>query len=179
MGSSSSVDESAGQGTAALAPETPRSAGPLNPICCGGIHHVSARQFEELIAAIDRRDAEAAAEMPDDAAALKVMFRAFERLKKLGWREAIYCPKDGSTFQVIEPGSTGIHEAHYEGTWPKGGWWVHEAGDLWPSHPILWRPIPATSELDDREAVVPRDATPPGMKNNVLKALPKNEKNDG
>ena len=60
-------------------------------------------------------------------------------MKRLGWNDAIYCPKDGSLFLVIEPGSTGRHVAHYDGEWPKGTWWVHEAGDLWPSRPCLFK----------------------------------------
>jgi hypothetical protein len=95
-----------------------------------------------LEAALERRDADQATRMPDVRAALYQMGDAFDRLKKLGWMEAIYCPKDGSTFDVIEAGSTGIHTAHYEGDWPKGGWWVHADGDLWPSRPVLWRPTP-------------------------------------
>lgn len=75
-----------------------------------------------------------------EKAALAKMFEGWYELKRLGWNDAIYCPKDGSTFLVIEPGSTGIHKAHYEGEWPKGRWWVHEAGDLWPSRPCLWKP---------------------------------------
>lgn len=107
------------------------------------VNHVTEEQFNELIAAIDRRDQQLAADMPTEQDALKVMFSAWERLKQLGWREAIYCPKDGTPFEVIEAGSTGIHTAHYEGAWPKGSWWVREAGDLWPSRPILYRPLPA------------------------------------
>jgi hypothetical protein len=80
--------------------------------------------------------------MPDDAAALTILFEAYQRLKSLGWREAIYCPKDGTPFQAIEAGSTGIHTCHYDGDWPTGHWWISNAGDLWPSHPILFRPFP-------------------------------------
>lgn len=82
------------------------------------------------------------ATMPTEQDALRVMFDAYTRLKELGWRDAIYCPKDGSSFDVIEAGSSGIHRAHYEGEWPKGTWWVEEAGDLWPSRPCLYRPSP-------------------------------------
>lgn len=80
-------------------------------------------------------------DMPTDETALNVMFDAWQRLKEMGWQEAIYCPKDGSMFFCIEAGSTGIHHCSYDGEWPKGGWWVHEHGDMWPSHPILWKPI--------------------------------------
>jgi hypothetical protein len=86
--------------------------------------------------------AERAARLPDVQTALKNMFDAFDRLKELGWREAIYCPKDGSSFEVICGGSTGIFCCHYDGEWPDGGWWIEEDGDLWPSHPILFRLFP-------------------------------------
>lgn len=95
--------------------------------------------FEALIKEHDRHKAALATAMPDERAALRVMFAAWEWLKDLGWREAIYCPKDGTTFDAIEVGSTGIHDCHYMGEWPNGGWWTHDAGDLWPSSPILFR----------------------------------------
>lgn len=69
---------------------------------------------------IERVEARAAADMPDTFAAVGAMFRARERLKRLGWREGIYCPKDGSAFAFIQYGSTGIFVGHYEGKWPDG-----------------------------------------------------------
>ena len=77
--------------------------------------------------------------MPTERDAIQAMFQAWYRLKELGWKEAIYCPKDGSTFLAIEAGSTGIHQCHYSGDWPDGSWWTHSDGDLWPSHPILFK----------------------------------------
>jgi hypothetical protein len=80
--------------------------------------------------------------MPTEKEALRAMFNAYQRMRELGWREAIYCPKDGTPFQVVEAGSTGIHECSYSGEWPKGTWWIHADGDVWPSHPILYRDYP-------------------------------------
>ena len=37
---------------------------------------------------------------PDEAAELLVMFRAFDALRKLGWREAIYAPCDGVVGEI-------------------------------------------------------------------------------
>ncbi len=74
-----------------------------------------------------------------DTAAIERMFSAYQELKRLGWNDAIYCPKDGTWFDAIEAGSTGIHNCRYEGEWPKGSWWIADAGDLWPSRPILFR----------------------------------------
>lgn len=79
-------------------------------------------------------------DMPTEQDAIDTMFSATLRLKELGWKEAIYCPKDGSSFLVIESGSTGIHMSHYIGEWPNGAWWIEsEDDDLWPSHPVLFR----------------------------------------
>lgn len=66
--------------------------------------------------------------------------------------DAIYCPKDGSTFEIIEVGSTGIFRAHYHGEWPTGGWLAEDGGDLWPSHPCLFRLLPeAQAEYDAKK----------------------------
>lgn len=47
---------------------------------------------------------------------------------------------DGSVFDAIEVGSTGIHDCYYEGKWPAGSWWVRDSdGDLWPSRPMMFR----------------------------------------
>lgn len=82
-----------------------------------------------------------AIKMPDEEVALKVMFEAYLRLKELGFNDAMYCPKDGTPFNLIEAGSVGIHVGHYLGDWPTGGYLVHDGGDLWPSHPVLFRLI--------------------------------------
>ena len=76
-----------------------------------------------------------------EKAILEKMVDAFHGLKSLGWKEACYCPKDGSTFLVIEAGSSGTHKCHYTGEWPTGSWWIEASGDLWPSRPILWKPL--------------------------------------
>jgi len=80
-----------------------------------------------------------AVDMPTERDAIATMFSAYQRLKELDWNDAMYCPKDGSMFDVIEAGSSGIHTCRYEGEWPTGNWWIEEAGDLWPSRPILYR----------------------------------------
>jgi hypothetical protein len=96
-------------------------------------------QVDEIIAQADAAAAERVRTMPDERSALLQMHEAFARLKELGWKDAIYCPKDGSLFHAIAAGSTGIHDCLYMGEWPKGSWWIAEAGDLWPSRPILYR----------------------------------------
>ena len=80
-----------------------------------------AAMLEQHARTVERR----AEVLPDAHACLRVMMDAYCRLKELGWNDAIYCPKDGSVFKVIEFGSTGIFDCHYDGEWPKGRWWTH------------------------------------------------------
>jgi hypothetical protein len=103
------------------------------------IKHVTQKEFDEIIAASDAAKAARAEKMPDENAALAQMFEAWQRLKELGWNNAMYCPKDGTMFSAIEAGSTGVHEANYVGEWPNGTYYLYD-GDVWPSDPILWRP---------------------------------------
>lgn len=130
---------------------------------------ITRAEADEIMAHIAAREAKRAADMPDERAAIDAMFEAFQRLKELGWREARYCPKDGSSFDVIEPGSTGIHRGHYEGTWPTGSWWLEDGGDLWPSRPILFRLDPeAEAErkakmADAREKYAREQPTPAAL----------------
>jgi hypothetical protein len=77
-----------------------------------------------------------------EIALLKEMFDKYQGLKSLGWSDAIYCPKDGTRFLAIEAGSTGVNPCYYQGEWPNGKWWTEASGDLWPSRPILWKPMP-------------------------------------
>jgi hypothetical protein len=91
--------------------------------------------FDDWEAAKARR----AEQMPTEHDCLRVMMEAYSRLKELGWNDAIYCPKDGTVFDAIGVGSFGIHACHYEGEWPSGCWWTHDAGDLRPSRPALFR----------------------------------------
>jgi hypothetical protein len=100
---------------------------------------LTAEEAQALWDEAERQQTERAARLPDEAACLRAMCDAFHRLKELGWREAMYCPKDGSEFDVIEAGSSGIHRCHYMGDWPDGHWYVSDGGDLWPSTPILFR----------------------------------------
>jgi hypothetical protein len=106
--------------------------------------HLPIRQDEadRLLEQIEQEKARRETLMPDEKSAIHAMFDGWLRLKDFGWREAIYCPKDGTPFEVIEAGSTGIHRCHYSGEWPNGHWWVEDEGDLWPSRPILFRPLP-------------------------------------
>lgn len=76
---------------------------------------------------------------------LERMHDAWAGLKACGWREIEYCPKDGSRFLAISAGSTGVFPHHYRGEWPDGHWWCEAHGDLWPSRPIMWKPMPSNA----------------------------------
>lgn len=106
---------------------------------CGGVKTVTAEEWQKLIDDIELQKKERAEKLPDENACLRQMIEAYYRLKELGWNDAIYCPKDSSLFDAIEFGSTGIHTCNYSGEWPKGTWWVHDACDLFPSRPVLFR----------------------------------------
>jgi len=82
--------------------------------------YATEEQAAAILAEMKRTDAEREAAMPDWQAALHQMLVAQERLKKLGWRDAVYCPKDGTDFAIIEPGSTGVFTGFYLGEWPDG-----------------------------------------------------------
>lgn len=99
-------------------------------------------EAEALCDGADQAKAARAERMPDEQSAIKALFDAWLRLKELGWNDPIYCPKDGTHFQVIEVGSTGIHDCSYSGKWPNGFYWVYD-GDVWPADPALFRLYPA------------------------------------
>lgn len=121
--------------------------------------------------AAEAAKASRAERMPDVKAALDAMHDAYTRLKELGWREASYCPKDGTHFQVIEPGSTGIHDANYTGEWPKGSWWVYD-GDVWPSRPILFRLYPEDQKKEEARWAAGRERLKAMMASGELSPSP-------
>jgi hypothetical protein len=82
---------------------------------------------------------------------LEDMYTAFLALKECGWREVIYCPKDGTRFLAIEAGSTGVFPCSYIGKWPHGGWWVEAGEEPWSSRPILWKPMPSNVEMTGQQ----------------------------
>jgi hypothetical protein len=112
-------------------------------------------EADALWEAAEKAKAERTARMPDEQSAIRAMFDAWQRLKELGWNDPMYCPKDGSHFQVIEPGSTGIHDGNYMGEWPKGAWWVYD-GDVWPSHPVLFKLYPEDQAKEDERRAAAR-----------------------
>lgn len=102
--------------------------------------YATQEQAEAIFKAIEADRQRSVEQMPDVDAALWVFHRAYRRLIELGFKEIIYHPKDGSTFEVIEPGSTGIFPCQYWEEPTRGSFWIQEDGGT-PSHPVLWRPL--------------------------------------
>ena len=110
--------------------------------------YATEEQARQIMAALDADKAKGIDEMPDIEHALRVFTRAYRRLIDLGFREIIYHPKDGSTFEVIEPGSTGIFPCQFWTEPTRGSFWIMQDGGS-PSHPVLWRaiqPVPTTAD---------------------------------
>lgn len=107
-------------------------------------------QAEAILDAIRKSDAEREASMPTYQAALHQALSARERLKKLGWRDGIYCPKDGTSFALVEWGSTGVHPGHYMGEWPTGDVYCNDF--MVPPHAIMWKALDKLSD-DERAAL--------------------------
>ena len=112
-----------------------------------GTRHEPLRQSEAeaLMASIDAAKQRRAELMPTEQDAARAMWEAYHRLEELGWRNATYCPRDGRTLLFIEAGSSGIHEGHCDDqdrAHRRPTVWLHDAGDLWPSQPVLYREPP-------------------------------------
>lgn len=71
----------------------------------------------------------------DERAALLDLFRAWQRLKELGWKEAMYAKHGSQDLTLIEVGSTGIHPGFRDAD---GSFWRFD-GETYPSNPILYR----------------------------------------
>ena len=77
-----------------------------------------------------------------ETAHLEKMRDGYQGLKALGWRDITYCPKDGTRFLAVCGNGSYPRPCTYQGEWPKGTWWIEDAGDLWPERPILFKPMP-------------------------------------
>lgn len=106
-----------------------------------------------------KRARRAAAATVDKRPAIERLASVYMGLRNEGWREIMYAPKDGTEIEVIECGSTGIHRARWHSFKCDhslrncGCFFIAEAGDLWPSHPILFREIkPTPPHSNTREA---------------------------
>lgn len=84
--------------------------------------------------------------MPDEQAAIGMLYEAYTRLKELGWKNSMHCPVDGKEYRMLEAGCAAAGVGHREikrcgnckaeaGKW----FWMHDAGDWWPANPILFK----------------------------------------
>jgi hypothetical protein len=83
--------------------------------------------------------------MPDEQSAIRGLMDAWLRLKEIGWRDGMYTPRDGTHFQTIEVGSTGIFDCVCSGEWPRCTWTTFDDIDAYPSShpPALFKLYPA------------------------------------
>jgi len=84
--------------------------------------------------------------MPTFLGAMSAISDAQQRMTELGWRPAIYCPKDRSRFAVVQFGSTGIFAGRYRGEWPEG--WIDLGDESMRPEGGLWKSL---SKLTDDE----------------------------
>lgn len=114
---------------------------------------LSADEAKALWEAVEAQRAKTEADFPDVQTTLREMCRAHNRLRDFGWRDGIYCPKDGSEFEIIEAGSTGIFRCRYDGEWPDGMWMTFADDDVYPSSrpPLMFRLLPEAQAEYDRK----------------------------
>ncbi len=112
----------------------------------GSHEPLTRKEADQIRLAVNANKQRIAELMPDEQAALHMFTDAFHRLMDFGWSEAMYCPKDGSMFHVIEAGSSGIHDCCYDGTWPNGYYEIHTDDDICYSRPVLYRKIASAEQ---------------------------------
>ncbi|MEM7621477.1 MAG: hypothetical protein AAF228_13705 [Pseudomonadota bacterium] len=100
---------------------------------------IKTEEFNKMWEGIEKEKKKREADYPTVKSCLNELCRIEDRLKEFGFSDAVYCPKDGTIFNAIEFGSTGIHDCIYKGEWPKGSWWILESHDISPSRPIMYR----------------------------------------
>ena len=110
-------------------------------------------EADVLWAAAEAAEAKRAADMPTEQDAIDMLFQAQQRLKELGWKEGMYCPKDGSAFKTIEAGSTGIFDCTCHGEWPNCDWTSYDEHDAYPSShpPLMFKLLPEAQKAHDEK----------------------------
>lgn len=104
---------------------------------------LTAEMAEALWSEAERQKEERAKLLPTEEDCFRMLATLGTRLEELGWRHAIYCPKDGTEFQALSLGCSKPYPCIYEGEWPKGRWEAYdESGDGWPDYPSLYKEFP-------------------------------------
>lgn len=99
-------------------------------------------EADAIWAAVEAAEKRRADDMPTEQDAVRALWNAQERLKKLGWQDPTYAhalKRDGVEAMLIELGSSGIHRGYYHSVNDHDVWWIGPDGC--PSHPCLVRPI--------------------------------------
>lgn len=91
---------------------------------------------DEILAEAKERRRSIAQEMPTEQDAIDAMYRAYSRLRDLGWSDGIYMPKDGTAVTVIQIGSTGQFKCRYSGEWADGFFNLYDGCDVYPSRSV-------------------------------------------
>lgn len=91
--------------------------------------------YDEMMAKAAAVEDELAAEMPDEAAALRQLHRAYTRLQALGWNDLDTAPTNGQPFYAIQLGVEGVATVFHIGKY----YWMEGTNDLWPARPVLFR----------------------------------------
>lgn len=78
---------------------------------------------------------------PEEKEVLQKSRELLLSLYQLGWREISSHPKDNKPFKSLTLGSLKASYTKYHGSLGGGCFMVEEAGDLWPCHPLLWKPM--------------------------------------
>lgn len=108
---------------------------------CPKQNPITRDMLDAILAKANAEKAKRAADMPTEEDAVRAMCSAYHRLKELGWNDTCYAPTE-EMVRVVEPGSAGIHTGSRPHHWPSKTWWIHDAGDLWPGNPCLFKAIP-------------------------------------
>lgn len=85
----------------------------------------------EILREADAQQQARAEQFPDEQSVIRMMVQCRLRLEELGWRSALYAPRDGSHFLAITPGYAGPSEC----TWLGSGFFVADGNDWWPTTP--------------------------------------------
>jgi hypothetical protein len=114
----------------------------------GGFRHepLTSEEADAIWIAAEAQQAKRAADMPDVETALRALTDAHTRLTELGFRGAQYGKRDGVMVELIEPGCSAVlhgYWRYHDGKDGAGCFWIPAEGDEWPSHPILFRPLPS------------------------------------
>lgn len=78
----------------------------------------------------------------DEEESVRLVSRIYLRLKELGWRDAMYAPKDSSPLDCIEAGCSVVLTNCAR---DENGFWHYDGNDTWPLTPVLFRAALAPS----------------------------------